>query len=339
MRERNKYPLNKSPLFGLTSKAKLYKLLVTDNRLLHIPKNDKKLGAILLEVNNANKLEALLQQSNYRIFEEKQSGRVIQDPKPFLKLVHKKLANLLSRIYTPDYLHSGVKGKSYVSNAEHHLKTPSFLLKLDLRKFYQNCSKEFVFKAFKYTFDMPDDVAWLVANLVTYKDFLPTGSPVSQLIAFFAYQKTFDKIDALSKSRNITFSLYVDDMCFSSSTPIANNMEALIKKEFEKVKLPIHAKKTIYYKSHKQHKNVTGCIISPDKKLKVPNKRRLEIINEFKKLDDGISRLEIRLLGKIQAARQIEPNIFQDEYFHLRSVVSLEQHGYKYPYILTRSIP
>jgi RNA-directed DNA polymerase len=324
MQGRIKYNLDKSPLYGLSSKTKLYKILVENNNLLHIPQNNKKLGNILVKINNVAKLQTFLKGKNYRVFPEKQSNRIIQDPNLFLKLVHKKLANLLSRINTPEYLHSGVKRKSYVTNATHHLGTSSYILKLDLRKFYQNCSKEFIFKAFKYNFNIPDDVAWLITDIVIYNGFLPTGSPVSQIISFFAYQKTFDKINGMAKSRNITFSLYVDDMVFSSNTLISDTLEVLITEVFEKVNLPIHKEKTQHYKSRKQYKIVTGCTISPSNELKVPNKRRLEIIELYRniKINSCNESQGKSLLGKIQAARQIEPNIFEHEYLILTQLVN-----------------
>ncbi len=314
----NKYEIEKSPLYKLSSKRKLLSILVTENKLLHISRNRKELGNYLSYISNVEALQQLVKENNYRVFVDKNSNRTIQDPKLFLKLVHKKLTNLLSRIITPDYLHSGVKTKSYVTNAQHHTETPKFVLKLDIHKFYRSCSKEFIFKSFKYDFKMSDDVAWLITELVNYNGFIPTGSPVSQLIAFYAYKRTFDRIDVISKNLNITFGLYVDDLSFSSMKIIPNNMESLIYQELKRVCLPINSKKTIRYSKPKQYKFITGCAISPDGKLKVPNKIRKDIIDGYKILQNGkMSDAEKKsLAGKIQAARQIEPSIFPQMKFN-----------------------
>jgi len=90
-------------------------------------------------------------------------------------------------------------------------------------------------------------------------------------------------------------------------------MEYLIGQEFERVELPINPKKTKRYSKPKQYKIITGCAISLDGKLRVPNKLRKDIINGYKSLQNGnnISDAEKKsLAGKIQAARQIEPSIF-----------------------------
>ena len=308
----NKYQIERSPLYQLSSKRKLFYLLAVQNELLNNPKNAKKLSNFLTEINNVPAFQKFVTADNYRVFPEKKSGRIIQDPNLALKLIHKKLANLLAHIIPPDYLHSGVKTKSYVTNATTHKQTPQFVLKMDIHKFYQSCQKEFIFKAFKYDFKMPDNIAWLMADLVSYNGFIPTGSPVSQLIAFYAYKKTFNEISLLAKRHYMNFSLYVDDLSFSSTTEIPKNFESLVYQELKKVDLPIKSKKTKRYSKPKQYKIITGCAISPDGTLKVPNKLRKEIIDDCKKLhSQGLSDAEAKSLkGKIQAARQIEPDFF-----------------------------
>ena len=322
MQAHTKYLIERSPLYQLSSKSKLFNLLVLENQLLKNPKHVKELGKFLIEINNASTFKKFVTANNYRVFTDKDSGRTIQDPKPALKLIHKKLANLLSHIITPDYLHSGVKTKSYVTNATSHKQTPQFALKMDIHKFYQSCQKEFIFKAFKYDFKMPDDIAWLMADLVSYNGFIPTGSPVSQLIAFYTYKRTFDEINLLAKKQDIIFSLYVDDLSFSSTKEIPNNIESLVYQELKKVNLPIKSKKTKRYSNPKQYKIITGCAISPDGSLKVPNKLRKDIIEGYGRLNNQVlNNAEIKSLnGKIQAARQIEPDIFPK--FHPRRTIS-----------------
>src|SRR6185437_15910064 len=60
---------------------------------------------------------------NYRLFSiinEKGKARPIQWPKRRLQAVHARIHKLLSRVAVPKYLHSAVRGKSYVSNAAAH---------------------------------------------------------------------------------------------------------------------------------------------------------------------------------------------------------------------------
>jgi len=170
---------------------------------------------------------------------------------------------------------------------------------------------------------MPDDIAWLVAHLVTYKGFIPTGSPVSQLVAFFTYQQMFDKLDLFSKKHGLVFSLYVDDMTFSSTKPITQNIEYFVQKELENVKLTLNTKKTKKYNKANEYKIITGVAISSSGEIKVPNKRREDIVDSYKQLlktnDKNESELK-SLIGKIQAAKQVEPNIFDFQFNHLKKI-------------------
>ena len=56
----------------------------------------------------------------YKRWLDKKSGRMIQEPRPKLAKIHRRIAVLLARIDTPAYLHSAKKGRSYISNASAH---------------------------------------------------------------------------------------------------------------------------------------------------------------------------------------------------------------------------
>ena len=249
--------------------------------------------------------------------------REIQEPKETLKQAQKKLKKFLQRLETPDWLTSGKKGNSFVTNAKQHINSRYFLT-TDIESFYKNSSREYVFKFFKSEMKMSEDVAWLITELVTYKGFIPTGSPTSQIIAFLSYALTFQRIKKITDEHNCIMSLYVDDLTISSKNPIPKNIPYLINNELKRVFHKIKDKKTkFFYPS--QYKIVTGCCITPNGQLKVPNKKRRQIKKEeIACLADKNRKLN-RLLGMILSARQIEPNIYQEKYIYLKKKV-FEQH-------------
>src|SRR6266481_1867235 len=146
------YPLNQSPFYKIKSPAQLADILATNrNTMLRI----------------ASGL------SNYIQFENHQ-GRDIQWPKPTLRRIHKRAANLLGRIETPNFLHSAKKGRSYITNADQH--SPSLpSVKVDIRKFFQSVRVPAVFHFFKDKMLYAPDVAGLLTRLVTIDGHLPTG--------------------------------------------------------------------------------------------------------------------------------------------------------------------
>jgi RNA-directed DNA polymerase len=196
---RPKYPISRSPLFRLKSKRALAKLLKWDG--------------------TGNTLDAFARQTdNYQRFDicsEGKAPRAVQEPKATLHAIHRRIAKLLLRIELPDYLHSGRRGRSFVTNGLAHVNAmPAF--KLDIRKFYPSTKWSHVYNCFANDFECAPDVAAVLASLATVEAggerHLPTGSALSQILAYFTFRRLFDEIDAFARRRQGVFTLYVDDM-------------------------------------------------------------------------------------------------------------------------------
>ncbi|GJM72667.1 hypothetical protein HMSSN036_48830 [Paenibacillus macerans] len=121
----------------------------------------------------------------------------------------------MSNIRRPDWLISGEKGKSYIDNGKVHQNSSVFLT-IDIKKFYDNCKREYVFRFFKDKMCCAGDVAGVLAEIVTFNGGIPTGCPTSQLIAYYAYEEMFENINKIASKHGCIFTLYVDDMTFSS---------------------------------------------------------------------------------------------------------------------------
>ena len=113
----DRYTIDQSPLYRLATKKKLAQLLHTSVRsMLSIVKRGDK---------------------NYNVFEISQRGknRTVEHPKTYLEKIHKRLFKILRRIKTPEYLHSGIRGRSYISNAKAHRGNHP-VAKIDIKGFY-----------------------------------------------------------------------------------------------------------------------------------------------------------------------------------------------------------
>lgn len=294
------YKIEQSPLYNLRNKNRLCDLLETDLKTIKL----------------------LVCGENYwistKVNSETGKKRTIYAPKPNIKKIQKRLQVLISRIEVPDYLFSGRKGLCYIDNAREHISA-KYLTTIDISDFYNKCLKEFVFKSFRYTFNMSDDVAWLVADIVTYKGFIPTGSPASQLVAFWAYKQAFDRISNVAKKFDAIFTLFVDDMAFSSQEIIPSALILQVKKELEYVGHDFNNKKIKEFRK-RDYKVVTGCVITPRNELRVKNKQRKDILDSWTKLNSSNENEEASiksLLGKVQSAKQIEPQLFSQKYSYL----------------------
>lgn len=291
VKTRNKYPLNQSPLYKLKSQKKL-----AEHLLLESPSQLKKIVSNGEKNYYASKLE---------------SGRVVEVPLQQLTRVHRRLSALLNRIETPEYINSGIKGRSHIKNGMDHLGS-KYLLKMDIKNYYVNVKEKHVEKVFTNKFKCPEDIAQIIAKIACYKGYLPTGSPLSQVMAYITSRPVFEHIYKYSADRGIKFTVYVDDLTFSGDK---------ITPAFKKYVIN-HLKRTRNFSCHKIRnynpdtpKKITGIIVKGDQLL-VNNKHRLEIIKLRKDLnatlctrnasneDDLIRKFQV-LQGHLFSAGQI----------------------------------
>lgn len=292
------YEINQSPLYKLSSKRKL---------------------ATILQIEYASLLRAK-DWINYTVSEiEKASGgfRTIYDPCRELKQVQRRIKNLLSRISIPNWVFSGCKGVCHVDNGKYHEHSVYFI-QSDLHAFYDSCSRERVYRLFKDRFKCSSDVSALLSDLTTLtledgSTVIPTGSPCAQLVAFFAYQDMFNELHNLARNHRCKFSLYVDDLTFSSKSPFSN--PTLFKKKvLQIVKRYGHSlslSKTAY-RSADETKIVTGVAITKEGVSAIPNKLRYKIVQGTAQSCAGDSSTALSTLGRISSARMIEPSSFPE---------------------------
>ena len=290
MPTKKRYSLNQSPLYKLNTKKRLVSCLGL--------KDTSTLGSLLAGGDE-----------NYYISKLKE-GRVIEVPLPQLCRVHKKLNQFLTRIHIPDYLNSGVKGRSNVKNARDHLGNHA-LQKLDIVKYYQSITTEQVYRCFVKQFRCSKDIARILARLCTVGGHIPTGSSISQSLAFSVNQPMFDHINRYSKARGIKFTCYVDDLTFSGK---------VFPKSFRHY-IESYIEKSRGYSCHKGRrylantpKPVTGIIIDGDA-LRVMNCHRKKIsdlqhkynfmINNYAPTDDTLIKYFQCLQGHLFSAGQI----------------------------------
>lgn len=276
--------------------------------------------AALLGVTLAE-LKELSNDENYKEWTKKAAGkkdRLIEEPVLKLSNLLSRLHALLSKVETPEYLMSGKKKIKPRDNAEIHSQN-QYMINVDIERFYQSTKREFVYLAFRDAFDQTNDVASLLADLVTYKGHIPTGTATSQLIAFWAYKKTFDRIHKICQQKGITMSVWVDDITFSSQKPFPRSWVSDIQNIMKEVDLSLKPNKTKKYGST-EYKTATGSAISPDGDILVKNEKRIEILGLLgKRRVEQLNLAEARtLMGKLASQRQNENDFFNDMYMRCK---------------------
>ena len=292
--EYKKYPLNQCALYKCRTKKKLAVYMGTD----------------LCEI------RMILDTMKYHSFQiPKKNGidmRNITSPCHTLKKAQTRILRLLEGINRPDWLMSGEKGKSYITNAKYHSINP-YCLTADISSFYDNCTREYVYSFFKNKLQCSPDVSKILTDLVTWDNGIPTGTPTSQLIAYYAYEDMFFAINELSQSYGLTFSLYVDDMTFSGNSNF--NDEKFVFELRTILNMYGHILKIIKtkYYSKNREKIITGVAVLPNFSLSVTNTKRRQILDLFNLCVDAEDKKAIdSLIGKINSAKQIQPQIFPE---------------------------
>ena len=291
-KKHNSYPLDQSPFYKLQNRKKLCNLLIT---------TPKKLNSLLKRNDNYYEFDRV---------EKLGKVRRIEAPRKRLELLHHRIFILLARIEVPNYLQSGTKGRSHITNAKKHIGNDE-LISLDIKKFYPSTKGWHVYDFFHNVMKCSPDIAAILKDIAIYNDHVPTGSCLSQKIAFFAHYELFNDIDKLSTEFNLTFTCFVDDINLSgkfASKFHLNKVRVMLKHRG----LQSHPKKERLYKKH-QPKVVTGSIVTT-LGLKLPNIKHYDIhaqIQENKELTD--SKIKLKKLnsikGKLVAGSQSDPSL------------------------------
>lgn len=304
---KNKAPIRK---YDITQCA-LYKCR-TKKRLEHL---------LCLEPGGLKIIDSIIGYHKFEI-DKKHSDekREITAPDKTLKAIQRRILYLLHRVIRPEWLISGEKQKCYINNGKAHIDG-KYVLTVDIKKFYDNCTREPVYQFFVQKMKTSPDVAKKLTDIITYNGGIPTGCPTSQIMAFYAYSDMFSEISDLAKQFGCKFTLYVDDMTFSSKEPfspdqLSQMIDCVLRKYGHKPKY----RKVRYY-GPSDYKPITGTVVTPEHSLVVPNGLQKTIYNAFQTVkpligaeicsEDDTKRI-LSLKGQIQAARNIEEGKFPE---------------------------
>jgi len=301
---------------------KEYKQYDINQCILYMCKTRRDLAKHLkIDYNRMNSKRFISYHTPYKSRHKKTGKlRTITEPCQKLKQVQHRVHTLLQPIIRPTWLMSSVKGKSYIDNGKAHINA-KYALAMDIEKFYDRCTREYVYRFFYEKLKTEPDVACMLTDIVTHNNKIPTGSPSSQVIAYFAYEDMFLELGRGAVALGCNFTLLVDDTTTSSTIPF--NKSRLITNITEIMKKYGHSpkrEKTQYYSKDKP-KPITGTIITTDNILGVPKRLQFEVYDSFQKLkaaestrrsDAEFSSELASLNGKIQAAINIDPDIFPE---------------------------
>lgn len=205
---------------------------------------------------------------HYRFFEiDKRNGksRRISTPKTYLKVIQWWVNdNIFSRISAPDCVHGFCVGRSYITNARHHVGA-NHILNVDIEKFFPSITENMIFEVFRSLGYDPSGAA-LLAGLTSLFGSAPTGAPTSPLIGNIILREFDVEVEALARSNQIKYTRYADDLTFSSLERIEDSFLKDVISHVEKCGFVLNRSKTRFM-GRGDRMDVTGLVVNSDPNL------------------------------------------------------------------------
>lgn len=284
-----RYALEEMPLFGMRS-------IDTLSSLLRVSPAD---------------LRMLCRHPTYgetRVFQPSQNKSRVLDAPTFKTLqLHYRLFELLDRVQRPAFLHSATKGRSYVTNAAAHAGHVP-VATMDLKRFYESTTVVHVMSLFRDTLQMANDLARLLTTLCTVHGHLPMGSPLSPLMSYFVHRDLFSEVAEVCAAKQITMTLYYDDLAFSG-THASLGLLTAVAQLVSRRGLAAPADRFRVF-SAADIKMVTGVAIHGHQ-LKLSDAQHQGILSDIRDFGGATPKekatLRRRLEGRIAAAHSVDP--------------------------------
>lgn len=250
-------------------------------------------------------------QKGYRSYyvQGKTKKRLIEEPNAILKLLLKNLKEILFDTFDcPEYNKCWLGGNNYI-NAQAHAGQHAFVT-TDISSFFTNSKTCYVRKFFKNKLNISGEALDMLVHMYTYRGHIPTGAPTSSILAFLAHKYLFDEIAQHMEERDITFTLYVDDITLSAKHGITREEIKFIKSVLKKHKLEIKPEKTKFFNFKKAM--ITGFYLTQGGKISVPDSVGHKVVSLLREKNLGdMSKKELRrLIGLINYCQTADKRSF-----------------------------
>lgn len=209
--------------------------------------------------------------STFEVPKKNGGNRLISSPCDELKYIQKRLAVKLT-----DYRctisknnkisHGFEKERSIMTNSASHIRK-KFVLNVDLKNYFESFNfgrvRGYFYK--NKNFNLPIEVATLLAQLTCYNGSLPQGAPTSPVITNLISTILDVRLLDLVKKYKLNYTRYADDLTFSTNDKYFLTFQSDFLEELEKIILKtgfeLNPKKTRLMFNNSQQK-VTGLVVN-----------------------------------------------------------------------------
>ena len=208
---------------------------------------------------------------HYTIKKKKGGERQIFEPDKKLKSIQRRLNYFLQAYYLlvkPSEVYGFVVNPHYlgaycniVENAKIHTEK-KYVLNIDLKDFFPSITSKQVKDIFlSHYFNFNEQIANALTLLTIYEGKLPIGAPTSPVISNFICYQLDNDLKEFSKTNELSFSRYADDITFSSNNAISKDTILDIINLVKKNNFEINEKK-LRLKTFNRKQTVTGLTVN-----------------------------------------------------------------------------
>lgn len=252
-------------------------------QILHTKFHSKDLGDFLSEVASLSLLDYIITRKdsyyrNFRVKKKNGTYRYINEPLNQLFTIQKEFSQFFLINRANNYHSHGFElKKNIITNANKHVNK-KIVLNIDLEDFFSNISISRIGKLLLEKFNISEVEAIKIADLLTYKNSLPQGSPSSPVLSNLICEQLDYELHKYCKQFNITYTRYADDMSFSfnfNKLPIIQVKTIIF--IIEQNNFKINKKKYRYYYRNARQL-VTGLVVNEKVNVKREYYKRLRAI-------------------------------------------------------------
>lgn len=218
-------------------------------------------------------------------------SRWIEAPKPFLKLVQRRLLDRLLYATPP---HSAAHGfypeLSILTNARIHAGSV-WVVSYDLEDFFPTTDLDKVRSVLNKRYDIEEGDLESIIRLTCRNGNLPQGAPTSPHLANLAFYQGDELLSELAKQHDLGYTRYADDMTFSGKE-LPAELDDEVRQIVHRVGYRLAEKKTKRMGRH-QCQKVTGLVVNEGVRLPRKQRRRLRAIRKdiaMKGMDSALAR-------------------------------------------------
>jgi len=224
---------------------------------------------------NAERISQLIEKAE-KLYErfplktKRRRPRWIEAPKPFLKLVQRRLLDRLLYKTSP---HSAAHGffpeLSIVTNARIHAGS-TWVVSYDLKDFFPNTDLEKVRQVLRKCYSLEEEAMDWILRLTCRKGSLPQGAPTSPHLANLAFYDGDELLSEFANSHGLSYTRYADDMTFSGKK-LPPELDECVGQIVHRVGYRLAEEKTKRMGRH-QCQKVTGLVVNDG--VRLPRKQR-----------------------------------------------------------------